>query len=209
MANANDSKNVSVGKGKVGGYLLSAPLGTSVPTDASTALDDAFVNLGYVSDDGITISRETETDDFKDLNGDTVLSVITSTKDSFNCNLMESKEEVFKEVYGQDNVTVTETTGTTEVTHKITVKTNSKDMPQRIYVMEFVLTGGKKMRKVIPLGKLTEWGDQEYQSGETIKYEITISAAPDTNGNTMYTYIEYNTPVSPTQGNKNAKKEGK
>lgn len=200
---SNDSSNVSVGKGKVGGYLLSAPVGTTLPTDASTALDAAFKNLGYVSDDGITISRETESDDFKDLNGDTVLTVITSIKDTFNFNLIETRTDALKEIYGQSNVTETTSTGT----KKITINQKGEELPQRVYVMEFVLSGGKKMRKVVPLGKITELGDQSYKSGEAIKYEATVTAAPDSDGNTMYTYIEWST--TQNEDNNDVKKAGK
>ena len=36
------------------GYIWVAPLGTAIPTDATTELDAAFVGLGYLSEDGLT-----------------------------------------------------------------------------------------------------------------------------------------------------------
>ncbi len=38
---------------KVTGGVLYAPLGTTLPTDATSALDPAFVTLGRVSDAGV------------------------------------------------------------------------------------------------------------------------------------------------------------
>lgn len=194
--NPNNSQNVSLGKGKLGGYLLSAPAGTALPTDATSALDAAFVNLGYVSDDGITKSMETESDDIKDLNGDTVLSMITSRKETFNFNLMETKEESLKEIYGQDNVVVA-------ADGSITVKSTSAELPHRVFVMEFVLSGGRAMRKVCPDAQITELGDENYSSGDAIKYEATITAYPDGSGVSTYTYIE-----KPTTAQKKEVKKG-
>ena len=43
-----DATKVSVGKPKVSGAVHWAPLGTSLPTSATAALNAAFVELGYV-----------------------------------------------------------------------------------------------------------------------------------------------------------------
>ena len=39
---ANNKANVTTGKPKVGGAVFRAPVGTTLPTDASTALNSAF-----------------------------------------------------------------------------------------------------------------------------------------------------------------------
>lgn len=44
----SDAKNVSTGKPKVGGAIFRAPLGTTLPTDATTALDAALSHLDIV-----------------------------------------------------------------------------------------------------------------------------------------------------------------
>lgn len=58
-----DSSKVSFGKPKATGAVFIAPAGTGLPTDATTPLTEAFKNLGYVSEDGLVESIETDTTD--------------------------------------------------------------------------------------------------------------------------------------------------
>lgn len=73
----NDAQNVTVGKGRVTGYLFVAKAGTTLPTDATTDLSDDYKNLGYISEDGISETVDTSSEDIKDMNGDTLISSIT------------------------------------------------------------------------------------------------------------------------------------
>lgn len=51
MANAS---NVTTGKPKKGGAIFRAPAGTTLPTDATTALNAKFVCLGYCGEDRVS-----------------------------------------------------------------------------------------------------------------------------------------------------------
>lgn len=44
------------------GMVAIAPVGTTLPGDAETALDAAFVELGYISEEGVTFSPGPETE---------------------------------------------------------------------------------------------------------------------------------------------------
>ena len=52
-----NASNVSAGKPKVAGAVYRAPKGTTLPTDATTALASAFVDMGYVSEEAAAFSR--------------------------------------------------------------------------------------------------------------------------------------------------------
>lgn len=181
---ANTATNVTAGKPKIGGAIYRAPIGTTLPTDATTALAAAFVCLGYVSEDGLTNDNSPESESIKAWGGDTVLNVQTGKEDTFGFTLLEVLDvNVLKTVYGDDNVTGTLESG-------ITVKANSKDLTEYAWAIEMVLRNGAVKRITIPNGKVSEVGTITYADGEAVGYETTLQTAADSAGNTHYEYIK-------------------
>lgn len=177
---ANHSNYVTAGKPKAIGAVYRAPKGTTLPTDAVTDLDAAFVCLGYVSDDGLTNEHATD-ETVKAWGGDVVM---TTKTDEFGFTLIEAlNTDVLKAAHGSDNVT-----GDLAAGVKVAVNDgNEDDTP---WVVDMLLNKKTAKRIVIPKGKVTEVGEITYKDDEPIGYEITLSAGEDDDGNTHYEYFK-------------------
>ena len=185
---ATNATNVTVGKPKVGGAVHWAPLGTTLPTSATESLNAAFVDLGYVSEDGLTNNNSPESDTVKAWGGDTVLSLQTDRPDTFALTLIEAmNEDVLKTVYGSSNVTK-------DGRGNLTVKATAEELTSGCWVFDMIVKGGRAKRIVVPNGTISELGEITYKDDEAVGYNITITDVPDTNGVYHYEYITADVP---------------
>ena len=179
-----NTDNVTTGKPKITGAVYRAPLGTTLPTDATTALSGAFAEMGYISDDGVTNSNTPSTTKIKAWGGQIVLIVTSEKPDTFKLKFIEAlNSNVLETVYGEDNVTVDAVNGT------IAVKANAAALDDYVYVIEEALKGGAKKRIVIPCGELSALGDIVYKDDTAIGYDVTLDALPNSSGDNHYEYI--------------------
>lgn len=178
----NDSTMVSLGKFKVGGYAYWAPSGTALPTDSSTPLAAAFKLLGYLSEDGLTNTTDTDTTEIKDANGTTVMKVITSYAESYQFALLEVlRVEAAKMRYNTGAVTGTD--------KSMTIKHQMPSDEDFVLVFEIAMSGDVKDRLVIGNGTRAEFGDRQVHAGDAQVYDVTVSANDMGNGVTAIEYI--------------------
>lgn len=184
MPSANTTSNVTTGKPKVGGAVYRAPLGTTLPTDTTTALDAAFKCVGYVSEDGMTNSLSRTSDPIKAWGGDIVMHAQSDYDETWSGTFIETlNDELLKMTYGNSNVTGALSTG-------LTVTKNAKELEESVYVIDMAIRNGGAKRVVIPKGKVTEIGDITYKDDEVVGHELTIGCMADDSGNTSYEYIK-------------------
>ena len=146
----------------------------SPPTDMTAG--------GFISEDGVTESNESDTERIRAWGGDTVRVVQTDHTVTYSFTFLESKNaEVLKAVYGDDNV---DTTGGV-----VKVLVNSDVLPHRSWAFE-MKDGDSRIRVFVPDGQITTRGEITYTHTGAIQYEVTVEAFPDADGNKAIKVIE-------------------
>lgn len=179
-----DASNVGVAKGRPGGYAWVAPEGTALPLDMSQTMDKAagFQSLGYISEDGVTNSTDTSSDDVKDWGGNVIKSNMSDYSETYQAMFLETRESVLKSTFGEDNVS-TDAKGVTHVRH------NQNFTKPRVYVFENVAGDDMVCRTIIPRGQVTERDDVTRNNSDMFGYTPTIKALADANGDCAHDYI--------------------
>lgn len=181
---ANTATNVSTGKPNISGAVYVAPLSTTLPTDATTALGADYVCLGYVSEDGLENNNELDVSEIKAWGGNIVYRSLNGLDDTFSLSLIESENvDVLKNVYGDANVTV-------DANDNVTINIVAEDPQEKIWVFELAMRGGRAKRIVIPDGAVTARETITYNDSDAVAYGITVSAYPDSTGKTHVEYLE-------------------
>lgn len=181
---ANNAENVTVGKPKITGAIWRAPKGTTLPESTSEALNEAFKCMGYISDSGVKNGRSVSTSKTKAWGGDTILESQTEKNDTFAFKLLEVlNPDVIKAVEGDNNVTGTLETG-------IEVNVNASEAERAAWVIDMIMSGNTAKRIVISDGQITSMNDIEYSDSNPVGYDITLTAYPDSDGNTHIEYIK-------------------
>lgn len=175
----NNTINVSVGKGVSGGYMFVAPRGTTLPSDYTTELNEAFLNVGYLGDDGIVFSDSSSNDSFYDLNGDSIETSASEIEKTFTVTFREIKKDTLAILVGSANVT--------DANGKLTAHDKGPNDAAYSVVFELLLKNGRKWRRVVPNCKLGELGDMTVVSTELIGREVTMSALKDATSGDYYT----------------------
>ena len=154
--------------------VFAAPVGTTAPTDIATAWAAAWKALGLLSEDGMTESREDDTEDHYAWGGILVRTTRSKHKRTLVVTALEDNPTVWALVNPGSAVPTT----TTGVTTRI-VKVPQPN-PQ---AFGFELKDGTiTSRLVVPRGEIIEIGDRTISDAEMAMYELTINVYPDATG---------------------------
>lgn len=185
-----DAKNVLVGTPDqqlgVGG-ILSAPLGTTLPTSADATLDAAFKDSGYISQDGVQLSNDLSTSDIMDWSGSLVRRIKDSFSGTLTWNQLETNEESLKNAFGDDAVTATAASQTHGAQLAVAIK---GDLPAAKSWVFRIKDGDARVMIVAPNAQVTALGEVSFTSSDAVVWPVTLSCYPDSSGNSLYIYTD-------------------
>src|SRR5688572_1032592 len=153
------------------GELSVAPLLTAAPTTSVSALDSAFVGLGYVGEDGVTKTPNDASDAIRAWqNAARVRTVFTERDWTINLLLIESKGAV-AELYYRGDITVVSAGQWSLVPDTIADA-------RQAFVLD-VIDGSIHERIYIPTGEVTERAEVVYANGQPIGRGVTLTCYYD------------------------------
>lgn len=180
---AVDAANVIVA---ANGRVAFAPLGTALPTDATTALNAAFVEVGYIDEDGVTITPDITTEDLMAWQSYSPIRVLTTGYIlEISMNLMEWIEENIILALG-GGVFTDNLDGTWD--YQLPAP-GEKDT----YIMVIEgHDGNERYRWVLERVEQSETGDIVLNKGEASMFPLTVKALAGTGGRPGSIYADTN-----------------
>lgn len=184
-----DARNVWTGGPDqlTSGAILSAPLTATIPTDPLAGPYTGFTSCGYVSEDGLTLSLSKSFENIKDWSGSIVKRVLSEFDGTAKYAHLEVNEQSLKNTFGDANVTVTAATSTKG--KQIKVGIGADDMPAKRFIFK-MKDGVARVVVVLPSATVTETEDIVFVKNDAIKLGVTLGAAPDSTGKSIYIHTD-------------------
>jgi hypothetical protein len=155
----------------VSGAVSMGPTTAAAPTGTGGTLT-GFLDLGLISDAGVTESRSRSTNEIRAWQGGALVrTLITAGTLTYQFVMLETKKETVETFYG-----TTVVPGATDGSFVI-VPTSTGG--RKSFVLD-VIDGSELLRYYIPQGEVTEVGDHVYVNSDPVGYEVTVSAYFDT-----------------------------
>lgn len=170
------------------GYAYTLPTTETMPTDTVTALPVTAEDLGFVSEDGLSISTERSSEPIRDWNLDDIRLLLTEHSATLTFTIISWTLAGLKAYFGSENVTETAT--------EIVVKVNSRAIGNRAWVFN-LKDLDRKRRVVIPNGAISSQGELTFVKGEQTPLEIELTCLVDAFGEKIYIYTAKGSTTAP------------
>lgn len=186
---APKAQNASAASPVATGGALVGPLGTAIPTDATTTVNPAIVALGYVGREGLRpVGSAPSFNDVFAWGGDLIDSPMESKGTTeFEFDLLEiMNPDVARLVFGDSNVTVVPATASTGTT--VSILENGFVIPRKVVVFD-MMYGGKKLRFAGPDVQLTKMEEGAYEDANVGYYRMRAKCFQNAAGVSLYRYL--------------------
>lgn len=150
------------------GNVFVAPTGTAAPTDTATALNAAFRQLGFTSEDGVTLSKSRDIEDIEVWQSRYPARKVV-TGETFGVGFVMRQWNRQTVELGLD-ATVSGTTGDYTITPN-----DPENIDERSVVVEWA-DGTDNFRLYIPRAFMSENGDIQITKGQAVDLPVTLEA---------------------------------
>lgn len=169
-----DSSNVRRWSGS-GLALVDFTNQATLPANGNSPVDPDFDDVGYLTDEGITITEDSDTQSiFGWQNGDNLRTLQTSHDVTFAFGMREWNDIAMRVFYPNYNAGQWAIRG---------------DQPPRLQWVFDAFDEGHHLRLVLPSAQVTEKGDVQLLHTDASNFPVTITAYPDALGNKAYGYL--------------------
>jgi hypothetical protein len=154
--------------------LYRAPVGTAAPADLTSAWATPWEAIGYVSDDGVTVSSSTTSDTLTPWQSTSpVRTMITGKELTAHFVMWQTNAENMAMYF--DQPPPAETDGLTSFDIR-------SDSGGQLYAIGIdIQDNGVITRIVFPRAQLSDTGDVQFHRGDAVGWDVTLSAL-DNNG---------------------------
>lgn len=163
---ANDAANVRVGQT---GKILAAPIGSTAPTDLVTAWDAAWVELGFLSTDGVSMTYSTETEDIDAWQSlSPVRKILTGVDLTLAFTALEFKRSVVTLYFPDSSIS------TSGGVHTLAIP-SAPQSDERAFGLEWT-DNAITNRLIIPRGEGTDRGEISISRAAAVGLQLTVEA---------------------------------
>lgn len=174
MAKTNADLVFMAGSEKDTLYLGPAGTDLSSVTNLTSTLPAGMVDVGWTSDDGMTLDMSDSVDKIRGHQGHGVIrTYMSDSSTSFKATLFEAKLELLKKYLGVTKTEKVTTAGTDSITH-MTVSASRKVEALCGVADLFDVSTGKQRRYIFPRLELGERSGVIFKVGELTAYEYNL-----------------------------------
>lgn len=163
--------DVKLGLGLSTGMFYHAPAGTALPTSAAGTLPEEWVHVGDVTDAGITLALNKTATNLKNWANVIKRVILTDHSETIQSPIMDTTAESLKTVVGSDNVTVSGT--------KTTVNLSDGDLPPEEAFLWIMKDGDDMIMIGCTHGQVSAVDNVSFAPGAAINWTPTITAMGD------------------------------